>query len=612
MKRNVVTRFASRFLVSVSLVGGFIFLPHNYAWSAPETRMTKALDAAPGQVVRSDLTASHAVVEWRGDPTATIELRTTSRSGKQSAFQTVRLEESGEAAPDAVRKSGLLIVDDAEQFETRVVAGSARDLKVYAIDTKYGPRHLVATPSTPPAHADYGQTPAPGVTSRSAWGANESIRRGPTEYAEVSRIIVHHAATPNDDPDPAATVRGIYQFHVQGNGWNDIGYNFVIDRNGRIYEGRYARSYLPGETPTGADANGRGVIGAHAMNANAGSVGISLLGTYSSVAPTQAQQDSLKRLIAWQADLHNVDLNNGGSVIGHRDVYQTSCPGDVAYSMIPGWRVGSAEIKGRYTIPASIPGNVPGSTSGYWIASSRGSVTTFGDAKSYGSMAGQALNSPMTGIIRTADAKGYWLLGADGGIFSFGNARFYGSMGGLPLNAPVVDLAPTPSGNGYWLVASDGGIFAYGDAGYYGSMGGKHLNKPIVGMSPTTSGNGYWLVASDGGVFAYGDAGFYGSMGGKSLNRPVSGMTRPSANDGYWLFADDGGVFTFGGIQFYGSIPGIAVSAYGGTAQVIVTSSSRGYYVLSRSGAVYSFGDARFHGAGVAGGGQAVGIATTL
>jgi hypothetical protein len=190
---------------------------------------------------------------------------------------------------------------------------------------------------------------------------------------------------------------------------------------------------------------------------------------------------------------------------------------------------------------------------GYWLAGTDGAIYPFGDAQSYGSMAGHPLWNPIVGMARTASGHGYWLVATDGGVFSFGDAHFYGSMGGQPLWKPIVGMAATPSGKGYWQVASDGGIFCFGDARFYGSMGGHPLNKPIVGMFPTPSGRGYWMVASDGGIFSFGDARFYGSTGNLTLVQPVIGMRATPSAQGYWLVAADGGVFTFGDATFVGS-----------------------------------------------------------
>src|SRR5207253_2037642 len=128
----------------------------------------------------------------------------------------------------------------------------------------------------------------PPVVTRAQWGADESIRKNNQKYAPITKLFVHHTVTSPDgpDPDPAATVRAIYAYHVQGNGWDDIGYNFLIDAQGRVYEGRWARDYAPGETPTGEDLNENGVVGAHVLNHNIGSAGIAMLGDFSNGEPT--------------------------------------------------------------------------------------------------------------------------------------------------------------------------------------------------------------------------------------------------------------------------------------------------------------------------------------
>lgn len=184
---------------------------------------------------------------------------------------------------------------------------------------------------------------SPPIVSRDAWGGNELLRRNQPRYASAVRlVIVHHTATPNDyTPDQAAAiVRGIDIYHVRSNGWNDIGYNFLIDRFGRVYEGRYG-----GIT--------RNVIGAHALGFNTGSVGIALIGNFMTTRPTTAAVQALERLIAWRLDLAHVDpvstltYVSGGSerwraglkvrlraVSGHRDTGSTSCPGNYLYARL--------------------------------------------------------------------------------------------------------------------------------------------------------------------------------------------------------------------------------------------------------------------------------------
>ncbi len=183
----------------------------------------------------------------------------------------------------------------------------------------------------------------PAIVPRATWGADESIRRAEPSYAtELRYAIVHHTAGANGytKGQAPAILRGIQLYHVQANGWNDIGYNFLVDRFGTVYEGRYG----------GVAAN---VIGAQAQGFNTGSVGVALLGTYGSASASTAAEQALVRLLAWRLDLGHVDAGSmltvvsGGSpkfaagvpvllrtVSGHRDVGLTACPGDALYARL--------------------------------------------------------------------------------------------------------------------------------------------------------------------------------------------------------------------------------------------------------------------------------------
>ena len=184
---------------------------------------------------------------------------------------------------------------------------------------------------------------SPPLLDREAWGANEAIRRAAPKYsASVQFAVVHHTAGNNSytASQSAAIVRGIEVYHVKGNGWNDIGYNFLVDKYGQVFEGRYG----------GVDKN---VIGAHAEGFNTGSTGVALLGTYGSAGPSAAARTALANLLAWRLDLAHVDplskLNwiSGGNarfasgvpvllraVSGHRDTGFTTCPGAALYAQL--------------------------------------------------------------------------------------------------------------------------------------------------------------------------------------------------------------------------------------------------------------------------------------
>ncbi|HEU0303454.1 MAG TPA: peptidoglycan recognition protein [Gaiellaceae bacterium] len=184
---------------------------------------------------------------------------------------------------------------------------------------------------------------SPKIVPRRAWGANEKIVRAAPRYAPVLRFaIVHHTAGSSayGPEESAAIVRGIELYHVQANGWNDIGYNFLVDRYGQVFEGR-------------GGGMQRNVIGAHAEGFNTGSVGIALIGTYSAKTPAREAEDALGSLLAWRLDVGHVDpassamITSGGNaklrpgagaylraISGHRDAGFTACPGDSLYARL--------------------------------------------------------------------------------------------------------------------------------------------------------------------------------------------------------------------------------------------------------------------------------------
>jgi hypothetical protein len=191
---------------------------------------------------------------------------------------------------------------------------------------------------------------------RHQWGADESIR-GEPRYADwVRHGVVHHTAGRNDytwDEAPRI-VNGIYNYHVNGNGWRDIGYNLLIDKFGRVYEGRFGGVDLP-------------VIGAHAAGANTGTFGVALIGDFRWTDPPEAMRRALFEVLAWKFELHAIDplvtadtSSRSGvpTLVGHRDAgtTATTCPGDRVDSRLAGWRQGLSERVGSVTF-ADIAGH---------------------------------------------------------------------------------------------------------------------------------------------------------------------------------------------------------------------------------------------------------------
>ena len=199
------------------------------------------------------------------------------------------------------------------------------------------------------------------VVSRSAWGADESKRFlsgneiWPKESRPVRLFIIHHTNTRNDDPDPLATLRAIYEYHCVAKGWGDIGYNYLVDEHGVVYEGRFS-----GDAPGGrAGLAGReGVVGGHAFGFNYGSVGIALLGSLHRQPPTPEACGALVRLVAALAAWHGIDPAGTVSrepfgqhgerlpvIIGHRHVIPAQdCPGQPFEATLDGFRTEVARL----------------------------------------------------------------------------------------------------------------------------------------------------------------------------------------------------------------------------------------------------------------------------
>jgi N-acetylmuramoyl-L-alanine amidase-like protein len=209
----------------------------------------------------------------------------------------------------------------------------------------------------------------PAVIRRSAWGCDESLMTWVPEFYPVQKLICHHTATQNADPNPAATVRSIYYYHAVTQNWGDIGYNFLIDESGRIYEGRYSRPYAGSESPTGEDTSGNGVTAAHSYQFNSGTVGLAHLGTLTSKDTTAAGRAGIEKMLAWKASTHGIDPNGAkeyvnpvtqvattfANIAGHRDVVSTACPGNKFYATLPTVRNDVAALIGGSPTPTPIP-----------------------------------------------------------------------------------------------------------------------------------------------------------------------------------------------------------------------------------------------------------------
>jgi hypothetical protein len=199
--------------------------------------------------------------------------------------------------------------------------------------------------------------PRPKIVTRSGWGADETLREAGFVYTDSVKVaFVHHTASGNNYTCAQApsVIRSIYRYHVVSNGWRDIGYNFLVDKCGTIYEGRAGGIDKP-------------VLGAHTLGFNSDSMGVAVLGTYSGDTKPSAQTlDGVGALAAWKLGLYGMDprgtaylVSGGGNLYpkgekarlnvlsGHRDGYATDCPGVQLYGRLSTIRSTAARLQGR-------------------------------------------------------------------------------------------------------------------------------------------------------------------------------------------------------------------------------------------------------------------------
>ncbi|MEU6557760.1 peptidoglycan recognition protein [Streptomyces sp. NPDC046915] len=198
--------------------------------------------------------------------------------------------------------------------------------------------------------------PRPRIVTRRGWRADESLREKGFVYTQkVKAAFVHHTASGNNYrcSQAPSVIRAIYRYHVRSMGWRDIGYNFLIDKCGTIYEGR-------------AGGVSKAVRGAHTLGFNANSMGIAVIGSYGKSKPSSAAVKAIAKLTAWKLGLYGANprgktyLKSGGGnlypkgknvrlnvISGHRDGYSTDCPGKRLYAKLGSARSTAARYQGR-------------------------------------------------------------------------------------------------------------------------------------------------------------------------------------------------------------------------------------------------------------------------
>lgn len=296
--------------------------------------------ASESRGFQADFTFYAIAPHWGGDgdPSAQVEMQF---SGDGSSWTDpiavgVANDDAGQSDRDGRNFGRLVILGDGAnyvQYRPLDASGGPTDLPSLAftyIDATDGPSiddvftAAAAEPSVDP----------PPIISRADWGANERYLHEkqklskpivwPPEYQTVEHVIIHHSATPNFQ-DPLTTVRSIYYYHAVEREWGDIGYNYLVDWQGNVYEGR---------------VGGDNVVGGHAYQYAHGSSGICTIGNFMKEEPTAEALAALIWITAWvgrnldpwgTADFH--EQSDFPTIASHRDSFPTElCPGDLLYA----------------------------------------------------------------------------------------------------------------------------------------------------------------------------------------------------------------------------------------------------------------------------------------
>ena len=309
-------------------------------------------------------TTTHSMVAftWPADhdpPTAFIRSRRAGSWGDWSRVPLLHDVPSGSAEDETtLTGTDLMWIGRADGVQVRIEGRRPEGLALVLLYPQHRPSDsflegLNARPVQPRDGEAAPAVPQPKLVTREEWGANESLRDGrPTYLRTIKQVHVHHTVNSNTyaRDDVPALIRGMYAYHTQSLGWSDIGYNFLVDRFGRAFVGRAGR---PAKL----------VRGAHTLGFNAESTGVSAIGNYDTVRPSDAMLHTIASIAAWKLDPFDrkprgkIRVESEGSdkfaagrtvelpvIDGHRDTNDTACPGKHLYDVLPQVRRRTARI----------------------------------------------------------------------------------------------------------------------------------------------------------------------------------------------------------------------------------------------------------------------------
>src|SRR5882757_9604333 len=312
---------------------------------APLGASTAAVGSYKSHVLEAPQRFDLVGMRWSGKLQPAISLRARSPQGHWTKW--TRVPSDPDDAPDTPMRGGFSAPvwtgsAEALQFKlSRRVPG----LRLHFVSVSQAKERALASRTTQTTAPTGGQ---PAIQPRAAWGAEDCAPRGAPTFSDVQLAFVHHTVSANDytAAEVPSIILSICRYHRNSNGWNDIGYNFLVDKFGTLWEGR-------------AGGMDQAVIGAQAQGYNSQTTGIADIGSHQDLPETSVALDAIARLIRWKLPLHGVPtqgtvtLTSGGGslnrypagapvtmdrISGHRDGDNTACPGNALYAQLPDLR----------------------------------------------------------------------------------------------------------------------------------------------------------------------------------------------------------------------------------------------------------------------------------
>ncbi|CAA9563744.1 MAG: hypothetical protein AVDCRST_MAG19-2048 [uncultured Thermomicrobiales bacterium] len=428
---------------------------------------------------------------WGGEaePGATVEISVSPDGETWSEPVLVAQADAEGGRPDRDgRRFGRLVAAQRARFvryRAFDAAGEPTRLPRLAftyIDASRGPR----LDSLGPRLETIGQ-PVPGPTSpavapppivsRAAWGADESLRFGslgeiwPVAYRSVEHVVIHHTDTANFN-DPLLEMRSIYYYHAVSRGWGDIGYNYLVDFLGNVYEGR---------------VGGEGAVAGHAAGYNEGTAGIGTIGRFDFATATPEARAGLVAITAWAGrnlDPLGVapfnDIASLPTICAHRDVNPSGCPGDGLYEQLPAIRDDVANALAGTAPATPNPAFAPGDA--VTSAVPDGTLRE-GPGLTFPVITQLALGEPLVVADGPATNDGlvwYQLQGAT--LAGWAAADLLtGAVGGPTAGTPEPDAVPFEAASGTRFVAGDAASVVDGALNLHAAAG---LGTPVLVVLP--------------------------------------------------------------------------------------------------------------------------------